>query len=56
MNTSELDKYLNRLRDEFHYSVYKCESCNLRAFGSLVSHHELKTGHKMIKETSPNED
>lgn len=42
--------YLDRMRDEFRYSVYSCIDCNFRAFGMPVSAHEFKLGHKMVRE------
>ena len=47
------NEYLDFIRDVIGHSVYSCP-CGFRAYGMPVSAHELKTGHRMIKET-PNE-
>jgi hypothetical protein len=48
-----LDEYLDRMRDEFKMSVYKC-SCGFRAFGAPVTMHEAKFKHgQMQRELFP---
>jgi hypothetical protein len=55
MSDDIVDKYLDRIRDEFHYSVYKCPVCGFRAFGAPVFYHELTNkSHGMMIREIPN--
>lgn len=51
LSDKAVDKHLDRMRDEFYYSVYKC-SCGFRGFGAPVMVHEMqnKSHGAMIRE------
>ena len=53
---AKVDEHLDRMRDEFHYSVYKC-SCGFRGFGAPVMVHEMqnKSHGAMIREIPTSE-
>lgn len=38
---------MTAIRNSFGNTVYRCQSCELDAWGAAVNYHELVTGHTM---------